>query len=390
MPGHSPQIASPLIASPLIASGGRIVLPLARIGVAAAATGLAWGGVPALLVSGSYLFLSTCALLWKGFHRPVFARALLGCDLFYLLLSCWVQRAPVFWVVACLWLVLILVFSLLLHSWRETAAIIVSVSIAGLISPMSFGQVLFIAAALAGVVALVAAWQKERLEDRIYHVSRQSVFYRAESEAAREAERERIAADFHDGPLQSFASAEMRLETLGRLLETRPEDAARELEQLRGFWRAQVGEVRSFVHRIRGEHEGPLNLAAALSELVDAFQRESGVETAFSGTADLGRLSPETGDEILQMVREALHNIHKHAGASTAELHLEDANGALEIRVADNGRGFPFVGKYTLEELDAMQRGPSSIRRRVRRLDGSMTLESETGKGSRLCVRLPV
>jgi len=61
------------------------------------------------------------------------------------------------------------------------------------------------------------------------------VLFRSESEKARQAERERIAADFHDGPQQSFISLQMRLEVLRRLLEQDPEAARRELLEETGF-----------------------------------------------------------------------------------------------------------------------------------------------------------
>ncbi len=63
-----------------------------------------------------------------------------------------------------------------------------------------------------GIVACALATEREHMEELLSHLSRQMLLYRYDAEKAREAERQRIAADFHDGPLQSFISFQMRLE----------------------------------------------------------------------------------------------------------------------------------------------------------------------------------
>ena len=73
----------------------------------------------------------------------------------------------------------------------------------------------------AGILGCVLAIQREYLEERLSNASRQTVLYRYDAEKAREAERQRIAADFHDGPLQSFISFQMRLEIIRKLLTAR-------------------------------------------------------------------------------------------------------------------------------------------------------------------------
>jgi signal transduction histidine kinase len=60
----------------------------------------------------------------------------------------------------------------------------------------------------------------------------------------------------------------------------------------------------------------------------------------------------------------------------------------LEILVEDNGNGFPFSGRYTLDELELLRLGPMSIKRRVRTLGGDMVLDSKPGQGAGLKIRL--
>ena len=88
------------------------------------------------------------------------------------------------------------------------------------------------------------------------------------------------------------------------------------------------------------------------------------------------------------MLREALHNVQKHAGATRVAVALEKTDRGLEISIDDNGHGFAFAGSYSLEELELLRLGPTSIKRRVRTLGAEMLLDSKPGQGAGLRIRL--
>ena len=90
------------------------------------------------------------------------------------------------------------------------------------------------------------------------------------------------------------------------------------------------------------------------------------------------------------MIRESLHNVQKHAGATRVAVALEKTERGLEISVDDNGHGFNFAGAYTLEELELLRLGPASLKRRARTLNAEMLLESRPGRGAGLKFRIPL
>jgi signal transduction histidine kinase len=92
----------------------------------------------------------------------------------------------------------------------------------------------------------------------------------------------------------------------------------------------------------------------------------------------------------MQVLREALHNTQKHSNASRVLIAATRRNGSVEFTVQDDGRGFPFSGSFSLQELNALRLGPESIKRRVEELKGDLRLDSKPGKGSRLEIRLPI
>ena len=241
----------------------------------------------------------------------------------------------------------------------------------------------------AGTITLAMGLYTTLLRNRLDSTARLSVHYRAQAENARDSERQRIAADFHDGPLQSFISFQMHLEILRKLLERDQHAANVELSQLQDLCRGQVTELRSFVRAMRQRENGSAGLAASIHRLVEVFEKDSGIPTEFTGADIAGPEDPEVPLEVLQIVREALHNVQKHSKASRVSVSVNKSPGGIEIAIEDDGCGFPFAGSFNLKELDLLRVGPVSIKRRVGELGGDLTVASHPGRGSGLKIHVP-
>lgn len=247
-------------------------------------------------------------------------------------------------------------------------------------------EVILVAGAFAGAWSL----QKRRLETRVLELKAQAEQLHEATETAREGEQQRIAADFHDGPLQSMISFQMRLEILKKIFERDREAGLQELAALQEMSKAQVREMRAFVRNMRPLDVDGSSLTAATRRLVDDFQKESGIPVTFVGGDRPFAAAPETCTDVLQMVREALNNVRKHAKATRVAVALQKVGKILEISVDDNGVGFHFSGAYTLDELELLRLGPVSLKRRARSLGAEMQLESRPGKGAGLKLKIPI
>lgn len=243
---------------------------------------------------------------------------------------------------------------------------------------------------VAGALAYGFAVYKKRLESRIEELSREARQTRDDARSARETERQRIASDFHDGPLQSFISLQMRLEILRKILLRDYQAGMDDLADLQKLAQQQVQELRAFVRSMRPMEMEGANLFASARRICENFQKESGIPVTFVGSEGPLKMPEETASEVIQMLREALHNVLKHAGATRVAVSMEGAAKLLEISVDDNGRGFHFSGVYTLDELELLRLGPASFKRRARALNAEMTLESRPGRGAGLKLRVPV
>jgi len=243
---------------------------------------------------------------------------------------------------------------------------------------------------VAGALTCGYAVHKRRRNTRIEQLNEQSEEVQKDAEKAREAERQRIASDFHDGPLQSFISLQMRLEILRKLLERDFQAGMQDLVQLQALAQSQVRDLRVFLHSMRPVDVDGASLVATARRTAESFQKESGIPVTFLGTNTPLGLPQEVTAEVLQMLREALHNVQKHAGATRVAVTMEKADRSLEITVDDNGHGFNFAGTYTLEELEMLRLGPASLKRRARSLNADLQLESRPGRGAGLKFRIPL
>jgi signal transduction histidine kinase len=243
---------------------------------------------------------------------------------------------------------------------------------------------------VCGVFASAFSFQKRWLEKRMEMLAEESARMREAAETVRETEAQRIAADFHDGPLQSFISIQMRLEIFRRILERDREAGLEELQQLQELSKSQVREMRSYVRNMRPLDVDGASITAATRRLLDEFQKETGIPVTFVGGERPFASPPEITTDIIQMIREALNNVRKHSNATRVAVAIEKVERIVEISIDDNGVGFHFSGAFTLDELDLLRIGPVSLKRRARSLSAELLLESRPGQGSGLKMKIPI
>lgn len=307
-------------------------------------------------------------------------------DAMYFGVWCWV--APSSWVPA-LAAGYLLASAAILHDFIRTCSVGLAALAMSLVLPPPGAASIIWATASVSVVAAALVIFRRYLEGRMSSTLRANVIIRSQSQGAREAERQRIAADFHDGPLQSFISFQMRLEIIKKLMSRDVQVALGELVQLQQLCQNQVTELRDFVRSMRPADDG-MSLNASIGRMVDLFQRDSGISSTYLAGEFHDPSQTEVSLELLQIVREALNNIQKHSGASRVVVSSVRKDDKLEVTVEDNGSGLPFSGTFSLDELELLRLGPVSIRRRVRMLGGELSITSTPSQGAKLEIRVPL
>lgn len=202
-------------------------------------------------------------------------------------------------------------------------------------------------------------------------------------------ERARFARELHDGAVQSLIAVEMQVDVLRRQFSRQPELVPNELGRIQGLLREEVLKLRELMQQMKTLDVDAKRLPGLLHDTVERFQRETGITARFlSDLRELNMPQPVCR-ELARIVQEALVNVRKHSQAHQVLVRLGSVNGNWKIEIEDDGRGFPFSGRFSQDELDTLGKGPVVIKERVRLIEGKLTIESTPGHGSRLEVTVP-
>jgi signal transduction histidine kinase len=203
-------------------------------------------------------------------------------------------------------------------------------------------------------------------------------------------ERARIARDIHDGFVQSLAAIDVGIEVCRQTGKRTPKALSGELASLQQTVKQGYREARHYMALLRDQTpRGPV-VSEAMRDLVREFRERADFDIEFE--TDLTELEAAhgLGFEVLQILREGLTNILRHANADRAVIAALADNGSIAVTVRDDGVGFPAAPfDKNMHELPNAA-APWSIRERVQALGGHLSVHSGTGQGSELSVRLPM
>ena len=366
-------------------AGARAVLALACLGAQLLQKSTSDWAITAVV---SVFVLFSLGILAKPAEKAGGALLCLIADTIFFLIFASFGADWSFWLSSTLYFYL-LASAVMLHRWWDVC--IVVATCVGLFGVTGLGhtEILWRPVFWAGLLACMVAFEKSRIEQRLAKSAHEAEDLRAKAETIRQEERQRIAGDFHDGPMQSFISFQIRLEFLRKVLARDLEAGLEEVRQMQELAKSQVSEMRALLRGTRPLVIPGDSLAASLRQVVSDFQKDSRITATFQSSDSLHLEGEFASLEVLQILREALNNVQKHAGATRVAVTANESGRFLEIAVEDNGVGFGFSGSYSLEELDLLRMGPASIKTRVRNLGGRLTAESRPGRGAALRIRIP-
>jgi len=205
--------------------------------------------------------------------------------------------------------------------------------------------------------------------------------------AAQEDERRRIARELHDDLNQRLVLLALEISQLEQASPRSPDEdagggALRQMAE-------RVGEIASDVHRLayqlhpfKLEYLGLAAAARGLCEEIDAAHQ---VAISFAERNVPAALSPEVSVCAYRVLQEALSNVVKHSGSPRAEVELAGEDGSVRLSVRDFGMGMAPDIAATSHGL-----GLSSMRERLRAVDGHVAIESAVAAGTELIVRIPL
>jgi signal transduction histidine kinase len=185
-------------------------------------------------------------------------------------------------------------------------------------------------------------------------------------------ERLRISRDLHDGIIQAIYAVSLSLEDVPELMEQGHDaDAVDRIDRSIDRLHTTISDIRRFITGLGSGGYGPP-------------LRES-LENLAAADAMAGLLAPEEEHELVQIAREALSNVARHARASRASLSVRREGARITLIVEDDGVGFEPDARRTTGHF-----GLSNLKDRAAAVGGVAQIESAPGKGTRIIVKLPV
>jgi signal transduction histidine kinase len=194
-------------------------------------------------------------------------------------------------------------------------------------------------------------------------------------------DRERIATELHDGAIQALFAVGMGLQGSALLagdpeLRGRLQDAVEELDRV-------IRDLRNYIFGLRPGILADRQLDQALHGLVEEFGQRTGVLAIAQVDPQAAAELTGRAGEVIQLAREALSNVSRHAQATTCRVSLyrEGDGGVLEVD--DDGRGFDPA------QAAGAGQGLRNLRERAERLGGHTEIHSNPGQGTRIRVTIP-
>lgn len=196
-----------------------------------------------------------------------------------------------------------------------------------------------------------------------------------------EEERKRLARELHDETSQDLATLLLSIETS---LGVAPEELKRKLIHMKAMASRTLDSIHRLILDLRPSVLDDLGLTSAIRWIAESRLEPLGIDLDFAVAGRERRLKPEVETTLFRIGQEAISNIARHAEASSVTVALEYHEKSVCLQVEDNGRGFesnePKNGTF----------GLLGMKERAALLNGALTVNSQSGNGTRLSATIPL
>jgi signal transduction histidine kinase/ligand-binding sensor domain-containing protein len=200
-----------------------------------------------------------------------------------------------------------------------------------------------------------------------------------------ESERKRIASGLHDSLGQNLLILKNVLEQ--SMMNNK--EGGGELRELSELTQQALDEVREIAFDLHPHVLDRLGLRKAIETAVEKANRASSTRTSTEFVSFPERLPDQVAIGLYRIAQEALSNIVKHSGATSASITISAHPGMLHLLIADNGVGFD-ADEYLTRPPERWSLGLLNIAERVRLFGGTYAFDSVPGRGTTLTVDIPM
>lgn len=219
--------------------------------------------------------------------------------------------------------------------------------------------------------------ERKLAEDAIANAGRKLI-------AAHEEERTRIARELHDDIGQRLSLLAIGLDQFQQRFEKLSPEALSEVSELLRQTSSLTTDVHAMSHNLHSSKIQMLGLLEAMKSACHEFSQQHDMEIEFDSQDSYLPLPTDISLGLFRVLQEALQNARKHSGVRRVRVQLRKTDGEIHLVVSDSGRGFDLNSALQGQGL-----GLTSMRERVRLVDGAITIQSEPNCGTTISATVP-
>ena len=194
-------------------------------------------------------------------------------------------------------------------------------------------------------------------------------------------DRERIAKELHDGVIQSLFAVGMGLQ--GTALASSDEELSKRIEGAVAELDRVIRDLRNYIFGLRPGILADRQLDQALRRMGEEFQQRSGVVTVVDVDSEVAAELSSRAADLVQLARESLSNVGRHAEASTCRVTLYRNGDSAVMEIDDDGKGFDVASARRGDGL-------TNLESRVEALGGALSIESAPSQGTTVRISVPL
>jgi signal transduction histidine kinase len=229
---------------------------------------------------------------------------------------------------------------------------------------------------------------RRELEVRVVERTRQLREALRQAISGQEGERQRLARDLHDEVAQELIILARGIDGVRLRASDQNEEDLAELEHMEELARSTLDTVRRFSRNLRPSVLDDLGLVPALRWIGADTSDRTGVDVKVTEDEDVPDLDPDTALALFRIAQESVHNIERHAEATSISIIVGGGDGRATLAVTDNGRGFDVSGRR-----DELERGGHlgilGMTERAELVGGRLVITSHAGQGTTVKATVP-
>jgi signal transduction histidine kinase len=206
--------------------------------------------------------------------------------------------------------------------------------------------------------------------------------------AAQEEERKKISRELHDVIAQTLTSINVRLAALKKEAALNTKGLEQSIARTQQLVEQSVNIVHRFARELRPTVLDDVGLIPALHTFMKSFKEQTGIHVSLSAFAAVEQVNGDKRTVLFRVAQEALTNVARHAKASQAEVKIQKLDGAICMKIRDNGKGFQ-PGRV-LHAKRNTRLGLLGMRERLEMVGGSINIKSAPAKGTSIQAQVPL